>query len=139
MTQRAILFVKERDIISKGCNALNLEFDLFSVFEKTMLFTCLRVDRSTVPNGLYVYEIRDFDDPEAGPLEIAKWVTVNHMGTLITNDPLPLQPDSTGNNARIYVDPDDWSFMEGHATLNAYLKDYPIQRSDKPKNKGVER
>ena len=32
-------------------------FELVEVFDRPMLFTCLRVDRNTVPKGLYLYEV----------------------------------------------------------------------------------
>lgn len=37
-------------------------FELVEVFDRPMLFTCLRVDRNTVPKGLYLYEVRNDDD-----------------------------------------------------------------------------
>ncbi|MFR6694634.1 MAG: LPD28 domain-containing protein [Dysosmobacter sp.] len=37
-------------------------FELVEVLGHPMLFTCLRVDRNTVPKGLYLYEVRNDDD-----------------------------------------------------------------------------
>ncbi len=42
-------------------NAAEESFELMELFGKTVLFTNMRVDRSTVPDGLYVYEVRDED------------------------------------------------------------------------------
>ena len=50
-----------------------------------MLFTCLRVDRDTVPQGMYMYEVRHDDDQQGEPVQIANWIMVNHWGTLISN------------------------------------------------------
>ena len=57
-------------------------FELVEVFDRPMLFTCLRVDRNTVPKGLYLYEVRNDDDQCGIPVEIGRWIMVNHWGTL---------------------------------------------------------
>ena len=51
-------------------------FELVEVLGHPMLFTCLRVDRSTVPKGLYLYEVRNDDDQCGLPVEIGRWVMV---------------------------------------------------------------
>ena len=53
-------------------------FELVEVFDRPMLFTCLRVDRNTVPKGLYLYEVRNDDDQCGIPVEIGRWIMVNH-------------------------------------------------------------
>ena len=50
-------------------------------------FTDLRVDRATVPESFYAYDVRDCCDGE--PCEVRSFVFVNHMGTLITRYPIP--------------------------------------------------
>ena len=51
-------------------------FELVEVFDRPMLFTCLRVDRNTVPKGLYLYEVRNDDDQCGIPVEIGRWIMV---------------------------------------------------------------
>lgn len=54
------------------------------------LFTSLRVDRKTLPDGVHLYEIRE----EGGvPCQLAKGIAVDHYGTLITTDPIQLPAD----------------------------------------------
>lgn len=69
-------------------NALDETFNPVTLFDKPALFTCLRIDRDTVPSGLFAYDIRhtDSDDGIAGTIE--KSVFVNQMGTVITSEPL---------------------------------------------------
>ena len=57
-------------------------------------FTDLRVDRGTVPEGFYAYDIRDCCDGE--PCEVRGFVFVNHMGTLITRNPIPEAEEGEG-------------------------------------------
>ena len=50
-------------------------------------FTDMRVDRNSIPKGLYAYDVRDECDGD--PCEIRSFILVNHMGTLITTAPIP--------------------------------------------------
>lgn len=61
------------------------KFEDVTVLGHPMLFTCLRVDRDTVPQGMYMYEVRHDDDQQGEPVQIANWIMVNHWGTLISN------------------------------------------------------
>ena len=68
------------------------KFEDVTVLGHPMLFTCLRVDRDTVPQGMYLYEVRHDDDQQGEPVQIANWIMVNHWGTLISNRPIRLEP-----------------------------------------------
>jgi hypothetical protein len=57
-------------------------------------FTDMRVDRGSIPKGLYAYDVRDCCDGE--PCEVRSFVFVNHMGTLITTAPIPEAEDGDG-------------------------------------------
>ena len=72
------------------------KFEDVTVLGHPMLFTCLRVDRDTVPQGMYMYEVRHDDDQQGEPVQIANWIMVNHWGTLISNRPIRLSSDRMG-------------------------------------------
>ena len=72
------------------------KFEDVTVLGHPMLFTCLRVDRDTVPQGMYMYEVRHDDDQQGEPVQIANWIMVNHWGTLISNRPFAWSPDRMG-------------------------------------------
>lgn len=72
------------------------KFEDVTVLGHPMLFTCLRVDRDTVPQGMYMYEVRHDDDQQGEPVQIANWIMVNHWGTLISNRPIRLEPNRMG-------------------------------------------
>lgn len=57
----------------KRVNAALEDFELVEVFGRPMLFTCLRVDRATVPEGYHVYEVRHDDDGDGIPCQIGKY------------------------------------------------------------------
>ena len=92
-------------------NAMTEKFEDVTVLGHPMLFTCARVDRDTVPEGLYMYEVRHDDDQQGNPVQIANWIMVNHWGTLITNKPIRLEPSERINNAYRNIDPEeDWNY-----------------------------
>ena len=77
------------------------------------LFTNLRIDRKTLPEGMYAYDIRDCDSN--GRCEsIAKHVLVNHWGTIIT----PNQIQSLENHVECGIG--DWSYC-GYDTYKDYI------------------
>ena len=65
-------------------------WEVVEVFDKPALFICLRVDRKTVPEGLYACDIRHDDDCQGIACEIARFIMVNHWGTVLMLEPLDL-------------------------------------------------
>ena len=48
-------------------------------------FYDMRIDRATVPDGKYLYEVAGDDDSGAEPARVGKGVLVNFYGSLICN------------------------------------------------------
>lgn len=118
-------------------DAMKEVFEEVTVLGKPMLFTCLRIDRSTVPKGLYLYEVRHDDDQRGDPVQIANWIMVNHWGTLISNEPLNLNSRKAANNAYLDIDPkNDWNYEGVEATVKEYMEQHPPK---KEKRKDFER
>lgn len=57
---------------------------------KKALYVEERIHRSTLPQGLYAYDLRGSDDDLTRPVTLEKHVVVNHAGTIITAQPIPL-------------------------------------------------
>ena len=107
------------------------EFEMVTVFDKPMLFTCSRVDRSTVPEDLYMYEVRHDDDMQGLPVEIAEWIFVNHWGTLISKTPIELVPREGCNNSYRLIDPEeDWNYEGFELTIEDYLKETDYEKGN---------
>lgn len=123
--------------MSYGVNAMTEKFEEVTVLEKPMIFTCLRIDRDTVPKGLYVYEVRHDDDQQGIPMEIAEHILVNHWGTLISSKPVRLDTHPVNGKKYKVLDPEnDWNYEGNGSTLQEYLKKHPPV---KVKCRGVER
>lgn len=113
-------------------DAMKEVFEEVTVLDKPMLFTCLRIDRATVPKGLYLYEVRHDDDMRGDPVQIANWIMVNHWGTLISSEPLKLTPSKTVNNAYLDIDPEkDWNYEGAEATIAEYMERHPPKRKSR--------
>lgn len=96
-------------------------YEEIELFGKLVLFTCLRVDRTTVPKGLYAYDIRETDGFSGIPCEIGKRVSVNHMGTILTREPIK----GLTNGFRSITEA-DLNFGTGDcSTIRDYMKKYP--------------
>ena len=85
-------------------NAMTEQFEDVTVLGHPMIFTCLRVDRDTVPEGLYMYEVRHDDDQQGDPVQIGNW----------------------RNNAYRDIDPEeDWNYEGTVTTVKEYMEKHP--------------
>lgn len=69
-------------------------------------FSDMRIDRSTVPEGLYQYEVADDDESQGDPARVKKGIMVNFWGTLVSDVPLPL-----GSDGVLWLDDGDFVYM----------------------------
>lgn len=100
-------------------DAKNVTWEKVEVLGKEGLFTGLRVDKTTIPEGWYFYEVRHDDWCQGDPIEIALGVMVNHWGTLIMKEPLELIPDHDLHNAYLDINPEtDWDYL--YETVSLY-------------------
>ena len=89
------------------------KFEDVTVLGHPMLFTCLRVDRDTVPQGMYMYEVRHDDDQQGEPVQIANWI-------------IRLEPRPDGRNAYRDIDPEnDWNYEGTLTTVKEYMEKNP--------------
>lgn len=101
-------------------NAMEVDWEKVEVIDREGLFTCLRVDRETVPKGWYMYEVRHDDEGHGDPVEIAYGILVNHWGTLIVKEPFDLEPYILSGDTFLDINPDeDWNYLGG----TVYLKE----------------
>ena len=107
-------------------NAIEEIFEKVTVFGNPMIFTNLRVKRCTVPAKYYLYEVRHDDECQGIPVEVAKWIMVNHWGTLISNRPIRFEYESekTGNAWR-YIEDEDWNYEGETQMLIEYMAANP--------------
>lgn len=64
-------------------DARNEIFEHIELFDSPAMFTNARVDRSTVSDGLFCYDVRGSDDDPGALCVMENHVMVNHAGTVI--------------------------------------------------------
>lgn len=74
------------------------------------VFTNFRLDRATIPDGYFAYDLRESDETSEF-CEIADNILVNHGGTVITKTPIDFKNNKNICNINsAYGDEFDYSF-----------------------------
>lgn len=109
-------------------NAANELYELCELDGKPVAFTNMRLDRQTVPDGLYCYDVRDSDNCDGSCAEVKEFVMVNHWGTILCKSPFPLDergsyyPREDMNHKCIGLDLDEVQEMSESELLNMQRK-----------------
>ena len=100
----------------KGLDARAERYELAEIDGNIVLFTNMRLDRDTVPEGLFCYDVRDSDDLDGSMAEVKPFVMVNHWGTILSKEPFPL------NKLESYY-PNDWCYLGEIITLAEFQEE----------------
>ncbi len=103
----------------KPIDANETDYERFEILSHDALFTCLRIDRKTLPEGLFAYDLRDCDDCSGDPAELRSFVLVNHWGTVITKEPIE------GADEGIVLTDDDYNYLGEDMTLEEFANSAP--------------
>lgn len=88
-----------------------ISFEGVLCFGKFVLFTGHRIDRSTVPEGLWVYDIRHGDEGDwTDPVEILPHVLCNYMGSIVSSERFPI--DFKESYVIMDQNAGDWDYIE---------------------------
>lgn len=71
-------------------NAATERFEAVEIFGIPGLFATERVNRETVPPGMYAYDMQTSAEDWSQPALLARWIMVEHYGTVLTASPIPL-------------------------------------------------
>ncbi|MEG1578870.1 MAG: LPD28 domain-containing protein, partial [Oscillospiraceae bacterium] len=74
-------------------NAREERFESVELFDKPALLTNSRINRDTVPQGFYCYDLRGSDYDPGKPVTVENSVMVNHAATVLTAEPIKFQKD----------------------------------------------
>lgn len=100
----------------KGLDASTQQYELAEIDNKVVLFTNMRLDRDTVPEGICCYDVRDSDNLDGSMAQIKPFVLVNHWGTILSKEPFPM--DESGS----YY-PEDWGYLGESMSLSEFQKE----------------
>lgn len=90
------------------------KYDVVDVDGRLCLFTNMRLDRNTIPQGLYCYDVRDSDLLDGSFCEINPFVMVNHWGTIISREAFQL------NEHGSYYPEEEPGFVDVQLSLQEY-------------------
>lgn len=65
-------------------------FEVVEIIGIPGLFTIQRVNRSTVPKGMYLYEMQTSEEDRSQPCLLGHRIIVEHFGTILTASPIEL-------------------------------------------------
>lgn len=97
-------------------NANEENYEKLEILGQTVLFTNMRIGRSTVPEGLHAYDLRHDDDGQGDICEIKPFVMVNHWGTILAKEPIPMSDGECR-----FVNDEDYSYTGENCTLSEFL------------------
>ena len=103
----------------KPIDANETDYERFEILGHEAIFTCMRIDRKTLPEGLCAYDLRDSDDCDGTPSELKTFVMVNHWGTVITKEPIE------GADEGIVLNDDDYNYLGEDMTLEEFASSAP--------------
>ena len=107
-------------------DAQKVTYQEVTIFDRPALFTECRIDRATVPEGVYRYELRHGDEDWGEPVELARSIFANYYGTVLTHEPFQLPIDGW-----IPMENDSLSFLDGECrTLSEFQQKYPTSEKD---------
>ena len=93
--------------------------EIVSVNNKPYMFTNMRIDRKSIPEGFVAYDVRDDDECGGTFAQIQWFVMVNHWGTIIGTDEIPLDPKTFD----FIPGDDDWWFTGDYVESLEEFKD----------------
>ena len=119
-----------RNRMAEKMQAENMQgkrFELATIFDKPVLFTCERLDRKNIPEGVFCYDIRHDDDGQGDMCELKDYVMVNHWGTVLCKEEFePMEIDGIVYSTKqgIVMGEDDYNYTGEEYTLENYLENY---------------
>ena len=108
-------------------DARNEIFEHIELFDSPAMFTNARVKRSTVPDGLFCYDVRGSDVDPGDLCVIENNVLVNHSGTIIGVQDYMLE-----NGQAKYITT-HINFLGDEITLDEFCKLHRVEVSEQKK------
>ncbi len=93
------------------------EYQQAEFYDVPALFSNGRVDRESLPEGIFCYELRGADYDPGHPLTVEEHVTVNHAATILTAVPVTMPEQKSLRLG------DGLNFTGGEQTIPEYLKE----------------
>ena len=119
--------VKETREEVRENNMLSDKFDLVVIFDKPVLFTSERLDRSLPIDGVNYYDVRHDDECRGDMAQLKDRIMVNHWGTVISKE--KFEPREVGGKIfttaeGVDMDESDYNYLGETLSVSEYLEKY---------------
>ena len=95
-----------------------------------VLFTNARLDRDTVPEGLYCYDVRETDGSSGIAATLEPFVAVNHWGMVLSKQPFPMEDEYYQLSA------DSFNYLGEMAAAEEYLREEQQEQNENLEQNG---
>lgn len=116
-------------------DAATARFEAVEILGVPGLFTTSRVNRATVPKGMHAYDMQTAEDDWGRPCLLARQITVEHYGTVLTASPIAL-------SQRGYLDLHPGDFTQGSGAERLTVAEFedncfsrPVPRPQRQRHK----
>ena len=107
-------------------HADDLTYEEVTILGKPALFTDWRLDRPTIPDGVYCYELRHGDENWGEPVELARYIVINYYGTVLIREPIQLPIEGW-----IPLESGSVTFRDGGCrSLTEFQQKYPVSKKE---------
>jgi len=103
------------------------EYQQAEFYDVPSLFSNGRVDRESLPEGIFCYELRGADYDPGHPLTVEEHVTVNHAATILTAVPVTIPEQESLRLG------DGLNFTGGEQTIPEYLQEMAVRNMEADK------
>ena len=86
-------------------------YEEIEIFDTRALFSAGRIQKDSLPEGFYCYEVRNDDECISIPCELSSHILVNFWRTVISRVPLIKEKE-----CRRYIEDEDWGYT-GNAEI----------------------
>lgn len=108
-------------------NARTEEYEHIELFDSPALFTNSRIDRPSVPEGWYCYDVRGSDYDPGRPATLENRVVVNHAGTILSPKAIPFDEGEDYRDIH-----DEINFLGESLTLDEFCEVYGLSALTPP-------
>ena len=116
-------------------------YEEIEIFDTRALFSAGRIQKDSLPEGFYCYEVRHDDECIRIPCELSSHILVNFWRTVISRVPLIKEKE-----CRRYIEDEDWGYtgnaeIQLESWIEAWKKRNPnilvLQRKKRQKKKEI--
>ena len=112
-------------------SAMRDYFELIEIYDRPAMFSDGRIDRETVPDGWYCYDLRGSDNDPGEPATVEPYVSFNHAGSVLLPTPIKFP---SGQKYRSLIENKEYAlnFLGEDVTIQEFCERYELPVPENP-------